>query len=167
EDDVDVICGFLFPKRRDFTPEMVDEWMQELHEVGLIVRYEVNGARYFQVVGWHEVQHPRRPQTSKIPPCPDLSDHVATSPDGQTSRDMSRQVAQERRGEERIEGGEGESEGEVPTPTENPLPVDNPLALRAAGIARRASLRALDGGKSAETAGHVQAGAVRTSGVRA
>lgn len=119
EDDPEVICGFLFPKRRDFTPEMVDGWVQELHDAGLIVRYAAGGAAYLCVNQWHDYQHPRRPQTSRIPAPP--SRRVATSPD------MSRHVLQESSGV----GEGGESEG---NPTQSP-PVDNPIAQ---GLAARA-----------------------------
>lgn len=121
EDDPDVICGFVFPKRRDITPEHVDAWLDELAEQGLIRRYEANDQRYFAVAQWHEYQHPRRPQTSKIPAPP--SEPVRPRPSS------SRQVVQEGLGEEKeMRGAEGESEGE---PQRNPaglVPVDNPFA---------------------------------------
>lgn len=149
EDDVEVICGVVFPKRRDFTPEDVDAWLEELHEVGLITRYEVDGRRFFAVAQWHEYQHPRRPQTSKIP-APPRSVPVATPTDndGQRPRqDMSRHVAQEGSGEggERSgTGGKGESEGEPEAALPALRSVDNltnPAALTLAARAATATER--------------------------
>lgn len=118
EDDSEVICGFVFPKRRDITPEHVEQWLAEIAAEGLIRRYEANDQRYFAVEQWHEYQHPRRPQTSKIPAPP--SEPVATGPSS------SRQVAQEGLGvEKEIRGAEGESEGEPLGLVLERQPVDN------------------------------------------
>lgn len=115
EDEPDVLTSVLFQVMRAITPEQVDGWLQEMHDVGLIVRYEMAGKRCFHVVGWHDKQKPRRPQTSRLPapPSPPVAPRPPSSDSVGTRRDSSVSVPQEGlgRGEE-MRRGEGESEGE-------------------------------------------------------
>lgn len=141
EDEPDVLTSILFQVMRDVTPEQVDGWLEEMHKVGLIVRYEVAGKRCFHVVGWHEKQHPRRPQTSRLPapPSSPVVPRPASSVSVATGSDTSRHVPQEGLGEERRGlGGEGESEGEAASTAGCGHHLSD-LAARAAARGSRAS----------------------------
>jgi hypothetical protein len=58
----------------DLAPTALESMLENLVQVGLIERYAVNGAEYFQVTGW---QHQRinRPQDPKYPPPPSVNGH--------------------------------------------------------------------------------------------
>lgn len=162
--------GKLYPLHDDVTASHVDADLNELASHGLIIRYEVDGKRYLcaKPSTWKKFQKPQRPTKSKLPPpTADLAYTSTVLADMSASDPRALRYGGEWRGEEMDVGVEGGSGGEVPHPAPTTTPVENALTEKAAEIARRASLRALDGGKSAETTGRVQAGAVRTSGVRA
>lgn len=71
EDHPRLIWAALFPLNEDVGPQDVDKWLQGLHDLGLICRYEVDGRRYLCVVGWAEKQSPRHPSPSKFPAPPE------------------------------------------------------------------------------------------------
>ena len=123
EDEPDVIASVLFQVMREVSPEDVDGWLAEMAGQGLIVRYSDAEGSYLAVVGWHDKQKPRRPETSRLPAPPSVpvgagpssSDLVATSPD------TSRHVPQEGLGVGEVRRGEGgESEGRVQAPPSSP-----------------------------------------------
>lgn len=124
EDETDVIAAMLFPKRRDISDEDVDGWLGEMCELGLIVRYRVNGDSFLQIQQWSKYQKPRRPATSKIPPVPTKSDAVATSTDAVGLRPPG----------EEWRGEGGESEGNLGKPDLSLASVDNPIAATRAVI---------------------------------
>lgn len=77
-----IVKGFAFPYRSVADPEGMLQW---LHDQGFIVRYEVDGRKYIQIVTWldHQDIHPHEAR-SVIPAIPTVSDmslHVMTSPD--------------------------------------------------------------------------------------
>jgi hypothetical protein len=89
-DDPRLIKAAVWPLEEDIDSVDVERLQSELHRAGRIVRYEVEGRRYFQVVNWHDHQKPNRPQKSKIPAFTDesqrfsehsLSDHGAVTDD--------------------------------------------------------------------------------------
>lgn len=123
EDEPDVLASVMYQVMRTVTPEQVDAWLEEMHKAELIERYTAGGKPYFAVVGWHDKQKPRRPQTSRFPPPPgDVgrppSRPNPTWPDRDpvgTRRDGDGPIPQEGLGsgvEMRGTGAEGESEGE-------------------------------------------------------
>lgn len=70
-DDEMLIASDCFPRDRDVTPELVDEWLEAMADSGPLCRYEVDGRRYLHAPNWGEHQKPAHPTRSKVPPCPD------------------------------------------------------------------------------------------------
>lgn len=66
-DDTMNLKGELWQRDRDVTEEVIEEWQAELARAGRIVRYEVDGRRYFEVHNFRAHQKPNRPQESTIP----------------------------------------------------------------------------------------------------
>ena len=128
EDEPDVFASVLFQVMRDVTPGMVDRWLWEMAEAGLIDRYEHNGTSYLEVVRWSDFQHPQRPRKSTIPPAQSVSTRRVRDEDMRALvlfRDGGEGI-----GVETDKETEGESEGE-PHPFLCPQPsVDNPRAFR-------------------------------------
>ena len=62
-----MLASLLFPYDDD-APKLVGHWLDELEENGFIQRYDVEGARYLQVVNWTKHQKIDHPSKSKIPP---------------------------------------------------------------------------------------------------
>lgn len=83
----------IFPAD-DFSEDDIQRMLDELSSNGLIVPYEVEEQRYFQVTGWHH-QRIDRPQKPKYP-----------SPSDDRSSNTRRSLAPEGKGRE---GKEGES----------------------------------------------------------
>lgn len=48
EGDADILKGMIFPRQHKITMAMVERWMLELHNAGLVFRYQVNGSGYLQ-----------------------------------------------------------------------------------------------------------------------
>lgn len=61
------LAGVVFPEDDDVDGPQVDRWSDELEHIGLICRYEVDGARLLQVVGFSEHQVINRPSPSRLP----------------------------------------------------------------------------------------------------
>ena len=134
EDEPDIFASVLFQVMRDVTPGMVDRWLWEMAEAGLIVRYEVDGTHFLEVVRWSDFQHPQRPTPSRIVPAHSVSTRrvrdVSGTPlplvlDGEGGDGMGDGY-----------GEEGESEGEPDHPPRHPQPVHNhtPLGQRIRGL---------------------------------
>lgn len=73
EDDAEEIAPTLFPlrvARQEITLAQVSAWLDELAEVGLIVRYTVGKRHYLAVSDFPKYQKPQHPQPSKIPAPP-------------------------------------------------------------------------------------------------
>ncbi len=62
--DLPIIKTKIFPTDR----LSIKKLMMELVSVGAIVKYEVAGKTYFCIPNWSVLQHPNRPQLSKLPP---------------------------------------------------------------------------------------------------
>lgn len=71
------LAGALFPFDDDADAAWLDDRMYQLEEVGLIVRYEIDGRRYAAIPSFKEHQHPDKPRKSLIP---QPSDAVANAP---------------------------------------------------------------------------------------
>jgi hypothetical protein len=85
EDEPDIFASVLFQANHDVTAGMVDRWLWEMADAGLIVRFEVNEERFLEVVRWGDFQHPQRPKPSRIPPAHSVGtrrvrDEYATPP---------------------------------------------------------------------------------------
>lgn len=87
-DSAALIKAECWPLDDDITARKVEKWQTELEAKGRIVRYEVDGRRYFQVCKWSKWQRPQKHRPSEIPPPPlppeDGSPTVAVSPEGET-----------------------------------------------------------------------------------
>jgi hypothetical protein len=131
EDEPDIFASVLFQVMRDVTPGMVDRWLWEMAEAGLIVRYEVDGTPFLEVVRWSDFQHPQKPKRSPIPP--------AQSAGTRRVRDMDANAPTlfadggDGMGEETDTETEGESEGEPERGAPEPAVVDNPHVLGLVG----------------------------------
>lgn len=66
DDNVRLIAAKCVPLL-DWDHALVDGLLDELEQVGLLVRYEVAGKRYVQVAQWDRFQKPRKPQRGKRP----------------------------------------------------------------------------------------------------
>ncbi len=61
------ISGAVFPHDDDATAKRVEKWMDELEDVELIIRYEVNGIAYVLLPGFTEHQKISHPTPSRLP----------------------------------------------------------------------------------------------------
>ncbi len=66
-DNPRLIKGDLWPLDDDVTPAVIESYQASLAAAGRIVRYEVDGKAYFEVVNWAEHQHPQKRKDSTIP----------------------------------------------------------------------------------------------------
>lgn len=123
EDEPDIFASVLFQVMRDVTPGMVDRWLWEMAEVGLIERYTVDGTDYLQVLRWDDFQHPQKPKKSPIPPGQGASTRRVRDEDGTAPLPFAYGE-----GVETDKETEGESEGEPPPEPANARPVHNPIA---------------------------------------
>jgi hypothetical protein len=71
----------------------IDDVLDALAATGKIVRYEVEGSRFIQIVNWHQDQRPHHNEVeSVIPPCPALSPRSqGLSPSSARALDQSEQ----------------------------------------------------------------------------
>lgn len=81
KDDPVILAAFLFPRSPEIDGPVIDRWLTELHERGLIVRYEAEGRRLLAVTRWSDYQKPNRPTGSKLPapPCDEVPAHEPLS----------------------------------------------------------------------------------------
>lgn len=70
-DDARLVKAALYPLDDDMTLEVVVDDLEQLHQVGAICRYEVDGKRFLHMPRWSEHQRINRPTASKLPPCPE------------------------------------------------------------------------------------------------
>ena len=68
-----------FPLDEDITSATVDEWLWLLARDGVVIRYEVGGARLLAVTNWSEHQKPQHPGKDAFP-SPDHAESVVRSP---------------------------------------------------------------------------------------
>jgi len=62
-----MLASLLFPYDDD-AASLIEGWLDELEQVGSIVRYQVDGDDYLEVCKWRDHQKIDRPSKSKIPP---------------------------------------------------------------------------------------------------
>jgi hypothetical protein len=61
-----MLASLLFPYDDD-AKKHIDAWLDQLSNEGCIVRYEIEGDNYIQVLNWSQHQKIDRPSASKIP----------------------------------------------------------------------------------------------------
>jgi hypothetical protein len=83
EDDLPLLKADMFPRDKDVTEDVLDEWLWSIVECKAnppLCRYTVDGCDYLHAVNWDEHQRINRPTASKQPHCPahedGLSGHV-------------------------------------------------------------------------------------------
>ncbi|WP_233854271.1 hypothetical protein [Paraburkholderia sp. HD33-4] len=88
------IAAELFAYDHDVDGTTVDMLLATLDREGLIVRYEVNGARFIEVVKWTDHQHPHpREVESVIPPSGGQRRHTPTHVAGAPGQNLSNGAA--------------------------------------------------------------------------
>lgn len=66
-DDRWLIKAAIAPRRDKDTPNVVEGWLEKLADAGRLLRYEIDGRRYLQIINWHH-QKINRPTPSRYPP---------------------------------------------------------------------------------------------------
>jgi hypothetical protein len=61
-----MLASVLYPYDDD-VPDLIDGWLDELEQRACIRRYDVNGARYLEVVNWLKHQKIDHPSPSRLP----------------------------------------------------------------------------------------------------
>lgn len=61
------IAGVVFPEDDDVDARQIDSWCASLEGVGLVARYEVDGAKLLQIVGFLDHQRVSHPTASRLP----------------------------------------------------------------------------------------------------
>lgn len=66
------LIGKLYPLRQDVTPAMIEAAMSDFAAHNMIVRYSVEGRRYFQIVNWARYQGATDKEAASPYPAPEL-----------------------------------------------------------------------------------------------
>lgn len=66
--NINLIKAELFPLREEISRGTVAEWLRELHSIGVVESYTVNGRDYIHLPTFLEHQRISKPQKSKLPP---------------------------------------------------------------------------------------------------
>jgi hypothetical protein len=112
-DEPRLIKAALFPLDDDLEPTQIDTLMGELDYHGRIIRYDVDGRRYVQIVGFNEHQKIDRHTPSKHPPCEgSASTRRGVDEDAATTRPLI--------GSDRIGSGSDLDDSRQPEPVDNP-----------------------------------------------
>jgi len=80
DDDARLVRAQAYPFDDDITVADIESHLEQLAALGLIIRYEVAGRRYFEITNFSEHQHPNRPTGSKRPRRPDASESQLSEP---------------------------------------------------------------------------------------
>lgn len=88
-DNPRLLKAALWPLRDEVTLEDIEGWQKELVHRGRIIRYSVEGKRYFAVSRWPEHQKPQHPKDSEYPD-PSEDDGSAPPPDGKPHESFSK-----------------------------------------------------------------------------
>jgi hypothetical protein len=118
-DDFRLLKAALWPLDEDVSTGVVEAWQIELEQAGRLVRYTVGGRPYFQIVGWHDHQHPNRKQESTHPAPTAHEPHsepTVNTHGADTDRSLPEGRGEESRGEEK------EKERSVPRKRGQQLP---------------------------------------------
>lgn len=79
-DSAKTIKAQVYPGDDDICSTMVRGMLDELSEIGLLQKYEVDGRAYLQITGWDH-QRIDKPRASKIPPPNSTNDRRSVAPD--------------------------------------------------------------------------------------
>lgn len=98
------LAGVLFPFDDDVSPGMLDVWVNELDRIGLVARYDVEGALYLEIPGFTEHQRINRPSPSTLP----VNPHDSLTEVSLIPHDSLTEVS---RGEREVEREQGTGKG--------------------------------------------------------
>lgn len=142
-DDARIIKATVWPLDDLKTPRKVEGLLRELAGKGRIVRYEVAGRRYLEVVNWKEHQHVNRPQRSTLPANPEAVKEHGTDTDRSRSDHGARSEGSRQEGKGREGKGLASSSSVSDSPGSPVEPVeshdddgisDQPPTIDAAGV---------------------------------
>lgn len=103
-----LVKSIVFPYDIDVSIQQVEEYLQQIHEKGLIQIYSVNNQTYIQVNKFKKYQKINRPTPSQLPSAEQLTEYSLNS--NGNLNDNSRPIEEKRREEKGIE--ENRREGE-------------------------------------------------------
>ena len=106
EDRTKLLAAKLYPLHDGKDADTVDADLDELQQVGLLVRYTVSGKRYYTIPTFKDWQNPRHPTPSKLPG-PDEADDTSTADDRNATAERGKAPAGVGGG---VGGGEGVSD---------------------------------------------------------
>lgn len=119
EDRPKLLAAKLYPLVDDIDGADIDRDLDELQQVGMLVRYQVGGKRFYAVPTFGDWQKPRHPTPSKFP-SPEEADGPTEEPDGSPTADRGNGTADLRSptaGEGGVSGeGDGGGEGDSTSP---------------------------------------------------
>lgn len=83
------LAGILYPSDEEVDGALVTKWVVECEQVGMVVRYEVDGYRVLAVSNFEKHQRVSHPTPSRLPPPPDGTNPEGASEDfANDSRDV-------------------------------------------------------------------------------
>lgn len=136
-DNPQLLASKLYPVDESKTADVIDAQLWELVDAGLLVRYESDGKRYYEVHDFTDWQKPRHPQPSKHPAASDCT--VLPKPYVHVTAERGKPPAVVDVGDGEVLGGGGGSPAAV-TPLTN-FPVRSNGSTLAASIVAFAEAR--------------------------
>lgn len=94
-----MLASLLFPYDND-APDLIDSWIDELEEEACILRYQVGGATYIQILNWLNHQKIDKPSASKLPAFDESSRILANPRESSPLEGKGREGIGSRKGEE-------------------------------------------------------------------
>ena len=133
EDRPKLLAAKLYPLHDDKDAGTVDADLDELQSIGLVVRYEVGGKRFYAIPTFTDWQNPRHPTASKLPgpedaDMPAEDDGASEAPSDSPTADEGNATADRRKAPAGVGGGVGGGEGVVAPPEasrKKPRPPDH------------------------------------------
>jgi hypothetical protein len=119
EDRCKLLAAKLYPLHDDKNADTVDADLDELVTVGLLVRYVVDGRRFFVIPTFKDWQSPRHPRPSKYPG-PEEADGSSTADGDTITANRGNGTANRRKAPagEGVGGGEGVGEEHLSAPAD-------------------------------------------------
>lgn len=107
------LAGVIFPNDDDVNGPDVDAWTAELERVGLVLRYQVDGAPLLLVIGFTEHQKVSHPSPSRLPSPPESFANGSRTTPETFALEGNREQGRE---EEQGIGGSGSPTAPAPDP---------------------------------------------------
>ncbi|KUK85478.1 MAG: Uncharacterized protein XE03_2012, partial [candidate division TA06 bacterium 34_109] len=126
-DNSSLIKAKVFIYDRDITEQMIDSWLNTLHNDNKIVRYEADGHRLIQIVKWWDYQTPAWASPSRYEPPAGWVDRVRCHISGSKQGGQVETINWENKGgftkdttEDNTEGATGEPHNKLHSKLPNP-----------------------------------------------